>query len=109
MAAGTKVLIAAPAGVPKGLAEALRVCLARNDEALAARLALLSVAGREPRLTLALTLAPVSKTVLEAIVRDISAAVQGALEGEPLDIMVAGADGLSARIAETAPLVYERA
>ena len=108
LAAGTKVLIAAPNELPPGLVPALRDCLARNQEALSARLALLTAAGEEPRLTLLLSLAPSSPTATQAILRDISAAVQAALGGRSMDIMIAGNDGLSAKIAESVPLAYQR-
>lgn len=109
--AGTRALVGAPAKVPDGLEEALRVCMSKNKEIKAAYLGQMTVMveGAKPHLVLVLDVDEVDKTTFSAIAENVGIAVKGLLkEGEYLDIAKYDGQGAAGAIVKQVKAFYVR-
>lgn len=110
MAAGTNVLIGAPAKVPSGLIESLVNTIKRNPEIKRAYLGQVHYEkeGEVPHLALVFEAPKLSQSVLEAIRTDLAIATKGFVgESEYIDILVDDGTGVANEIAKAVKPFYE--
>jgi hypothetical protein len=112
MTAGTKVLIGAPANIPKGLVEALKVNMtSRNSEIKTAYLGQIFYVkdGEKPHLALVIDVNTKDKIALEAIYQDLAVSAKGHLgENEYIDIMVNDGNGTALEITKAVKPFYSK-
>jgi hypothetical protein len=110
MAAGTNVLIGAPANIPNGLIDSLSNNIKRNPEIKRAYLGQVyyEKEGEIPHLALVLDIPNLPKSTLDAIRTDLSTASKGFLsESEYIDIMVNDGSGVAHEITKAVKPFYE--
>lgn len=110
MAAGTNVLIGAPAKIPNGLIDSLTNNIKRNPEIKRSYLGQVyyEKEGEIPHLALVLDIPNLPKSTLEAIRTDLSTASKGFLsESEYIDIMVNNGSGVAHEITKAVKPFYE--
>jgi len=101
---GTRVLVGAPAKISRGLEDALRQCLKRNDEIEAAYLGQVHflIEGSKPELFLVLKVEDKGKPFMQIIQEDIGVAVRGFLpEGEHMTLQIYDGTGISSDIVQS--------
>jgi len=110
MAAGTNVLIGAPAKIPNGLIDSLTHNIKRNPEIKRAYLGQVyyEKEGEIPHLALVLDVPNLPKSTLDAIRTDLSTASKGFLsESEYIDILVNDSTGVAHEITKAVKPFYE--
>ena len=110
MAAGTSVLIGAPAKLANGLIDSIINNIKRNAEVKKAYLGQVHYEkeGEIPHLALVLDMPEIPQSALEAIRKDLALATKGFLsESEYIDIMVNDGSGVAYEITKSVKPFYE--
>jgi hypothetical protein len=109
--AGTKVLVGAPATIPEGIEDSLRVCLKRNREVEAAFLGQVHfmIEGEKPQLFLVLKIDNEGKEFIKNIQEDIGVAMRSILQkGVNITLQIYDGNGVSSDIVKTVEPFYSR-
>lgn len=111
IAAGTQVLVGAPARIPPGLLDSFRSRLSKNREVREAYLGQVHYVreGEKPHLALGLRMDKTSTSTADAIKKDLAAASRGHLaQGEYMDILTQDNEPIFSEIIKTVKPFYER-